>query len=238
MSVNLVPTRRETRISFVSLFNSLPREVRDQIYNEAFLNPLDSLLIDYYYGFTVQDNTARDVLTMLHKWAPKSQIALEVCENMYHDFTFRVNLSSLPDFFGDKTSAVDSSWIGNEGGSNFDNKPFLRSVVVTMNLGQSENREKSVHELLSFLQCPYLERISIVSEYPGDPVWFSAGEPIVYELANAWSMLRQKFGECLRTYIHNEWRDRDIEELRNHGIKWLWGHPSEKAMTQYRWVKG
>lgn len=83
----------------VTNFNSLPRELRDLIYEQVLVS-LSPIQFTNILGPRVCDPDLLGPMAMLFAWAKNAD---EVCEIFYQRNTFLVHCEGLPTFLGTKT---------------------------------------------------------------------------------------------------------------------------------------
>ena len=148
-------------------FNSLPRELRDQIYEQVLISP-SPIQFNNVLGPMVCDPDLLGPMAMLFAWASNRQIADEACEIFYQRNTFLVHCEDLPKFLGSKTHrmlSIDVSHFTHEQKPTcirlFDTKDWVKTIHVIIGQDGTEYSRYLAYELRYLLECPRLWKLRI-----------------------------------------------------------------------------
>ncbi|CAF9922673.1 hypothetical protein IMSHALPRED_005733 [Imshaugia aleurites] len=147
--------------------NSLPREVRDQIYDQVLVSPLP-IQFSNVLGPIVYDPDFLGPMAILFAWASNLQIADEACEVFYQKNTFSVHCEDLPTFLGAKIHrmlSIDTSRFMDKPEPTcirpFDAKEWVTSLSVTVEEATTRYSRYLAYELRYLLDCPRLRKLTI-----------------------------------------------------------------------------
>lgn len=164
-------------------FNSLPRELRDQIYGLVLVSPLP-IQFSNVLGPMVCDPDLLGPMAMLFAWASNRQIADEACTTFYQCNTFSVDCVDLPLFLGaniHKMLSIDVSGFAHEAVPtcirSFDTKDWIKSLHVEI-----EHSRYLAHELQYLLECPLLRKLTIKTEWTTVVSWDKEWTGVLKEL--------------------------------------------------------
>lgn len=148
-------------------FNSLPRELRDQIYLQVLVSPLP-IQYSNVLGPMVCDPDLIGPMAMLFAWASNRQVADEACEMFYHFNTFLVHCQDLPIFLGAKNHrmlSIDVSGLTYieepTCTRSFDTREWVTSMHVVIEQDSTEYSRYLAYELQYLLECPRLRNLTI-----------------------------------------------------------------------------
>ena len=148
-------------------FNSLPRELRDQIYEKVLIinSPIQ---FSNVLGPMVYDPDLIGPMAMLFAWASNLQVADEACEKFYQCNTFIVHCQDLPTLLGAKIHrmlSIDvSGFTYKEEPTcirSFDTREWVTSMHVVIEQDSTEYSRYLAYELQYLLECPRLRKLTI-----------------------------------------------------------------------------
>ena len=147
-------------------FNSLPRELRDQIYRQVLVNPFP-IEFSNVLGPMIYDPDLLGPMAMLFDWASDHQIAHEACEIFYQCNTFLLHCEDLPTFLGakiHKTLSVDvGQFVHKQEPSclrSFDTKEWVTDMNVIIEPDDIEHHRNLSQELQYLFECPRLRKLT------------------------------------------------------------------------------
>lgn len=148
-------------------FNTLPRELRDQIYGQVLVSPLP-LQFSNVLGLMVCDPDLLGAMAMLFAWASNRQIADEACEIFYQRNTVLVHCEDLPILLGAKIHRMLSIDVSRFMYKQkppcirfFDTKEWVTNLEVVIEQDNTEYSRYLAYELRYLLECPRLRKLTI-----------------------------------------------------------------------------
>ena len=148
-------------------FNSLPRELRDQVYTQVLVSTLP-IQFSNVLGPVVCNPDLRAPMAMLFSWASSPQIADEACEIFYQCNTFLVYCEDLPTFLGGKIHRMLSIDIGRLIHNQeptvircFDTSDWVANIDVIVEEDTTKYSRYLAYELQYLLRCPRLRNLTI-----------------------------------------------------------------------------
>lgn len=148
-------------------FESLPREIRDQIYGQVLISPVP-IKFSNVLGPMVYDPDLLGPMAMLFAWASNLQIADDACEMFYQHNTFLVHCEDLPAFLGAKIHrmlSVDVSQSMHQQAPTcirlFDIKEWVTSIDVVIEQDNTRYSRYLAYELGYLLDCPRLRKLTV-----------------------------------------------------------------------------
>ena len=182
-------------------FASLPREIRDQIYEEVVVRLKGAVAATGRptdYGNCKGFEAIRGIL---HASTSNTQFAREAYEVYFHRNIFRISAEDLPEFVNRK-----SHYLKNKG--YFDVNAWIGRLEVMLDekVRTRNNDGILVNELRQLLVCPRLHTVSIRIEH-----WITEDEKRLYGLlqtiAEVCAQLREKMGDRFKVETDGkEWR--------------------------------
>ena len=148
-------------------FNSLPRELRDQVYSQVLVSTLP-IQFSNVLGPMVCDPDFIAPMAMLFAWASSQRIADEACEIFYQRNTFLVYCEDLPTFLEGKVHKMLSIDVGpiihnQEPTFNrmFDIGEWVANIDVVIEQNTTNHSRYLAYELQYLLRCPRLRNVTI-----------------------------------------------------------------------------
>ena len=148
-------------------FNSLPRELRDDIYRQVLVSPLP-IQFSNTLGPMLCDPDLLGPVAILFAWALNPQIADEACEIFYQCNGFLVHCEDLPTFLGanvHKMLSVDvSGFVRNQEPTcvrPFETKEWVTDLSVIVEQDNTKYSRYLAYELGYLLECPRLRKLTI-----------------------------------------------------------------------------
>ena len=178
-------------------FNSLPRELRDDIYRQVLVSPLP-IQFDNIFGPMLCDPDLLSPAAMLFAWASNRQIADEACEIFYQCNTFLVHCEDLPTFLGANLHKMLSINVSEPVHNlqptcvrSFDTKEWVTDLSVVIERDNGQDSRYLSDELRYLLECPRLRELTI-----------KTGQSTMMSWENQWTGvlkdLQLKIGEGLK----------------------------------------
>lgn len=169
-------------------FNSLPRELRDQIYDLVLISP-HPIQFSNVLGPMVCDPDLLGPMAMLFAWATNCQIADEACTTFYQCNTFSVDCEDLPIFLGaniHRMLSIDVSEFAHQAVPtcirSFDIKDWVRSLHVVIEQDNTTHSRYLAYELGYLLQCPRLQKLIIKTGWTTVTSWETEWTGLLKEL--------------------------------------------------------
>lgn len=186
-------------------FNSLPRELRDQIYGQVLVSP-SPIQFSNVLGLMVCDPDLLGPMAMLFAWASNRKIADEACEIFYQRNTLLVHCEDLPILLGAKIHRMLSIDVSpfmhkQEPTSirSFDIKEWVTSMHVIIERDNPKYSRYLAHELRYLLECPRLRKLTIETGLSTVMIWEKEWTGLLKEL-------QLKIGEGLKViYAKSFW---------------------------------
>ena len=148
-------------------FNSLPRELRDQVYSQVLVSTLP-IQFSNVHGPMVCNPDLLAPMAMLFAWASSRRIADEACEIFYQRNTFLVYCEDLPTFLGAKIHRMFSIDVGrlirNQEPTfirSFDTSDWVANIDVIIEQDTAKYSRYLAYELPYLLGCPRLRKLTI-----------------------------------------------------------------------------
>lgn len=148
-------------------FNSLPREVRDQIYSQVLVSP-SRIQFCSVLGLMVCDPDLLGPMAMLFSWASNLHIADEACEIFYQRNTFKVHCEDLPTFLGANIHTMLSIDVSGFVPKQmptcvrpFETKKWVTDLEVVVEQNDTKYSSNLSYELGYLLEYPRLRNLTI-----------------------------------------------------------------------------
>lgn len=182
-------------------FNSLPRELRDQIYGTVLVSPLPIQFCNVL-GPMICDPDRLGPMAMLFAWASNRQIADEACEIFYQRNTFLVHCEDLPTFLEAKIHKMLSIDVGRFIHKHeptyirsFDTKDWVTNMDIVI-----EYSRYLEYELRYLLECPRLRKLTIKAGWTTLMSWENEWRGVLEEL-------QLKIGKGFKMIYAEPWLD-------------------------------
>ena len=208
-------------------FNSLPRELRDQIYGQVLVSP-SVIQFSNVLGPIVYDPDLLGPLAMLFSWASNPQIANEACEIFYQRNTFLVHCEDLPTFLGAKVHTMLSidvnpfvHKIKPVPTRSFDTKEWITNIEVVVEQGFTQFSRYLAYELQYLLECPRLRKLTIKTGRTTVMSWEKEWTGVLKEL-------ELKIGKGLQVIYANPWLNH-VQYLRYPFTDHVWEEDDSDA---------
>lgn len=211
-------------------FNSLPRELRDQIYGQVLVSPLP-IQFSNVLGPMVCDPDLLGPMAMLFAWASNRQIADEACEKFYQCNTFLVHCEDLPTFLGAKIHrmlSIDvSGFIHKQEPTcirSLDTKEWVTNMHVIIEQDNTNYSRYLAYELRYLLECPRLRKLTIKTGRTTMLSWEKEWTGVLKEL-------QLKLGKGLKVIYAKPWlelvRSRPLRDLGTLSAEPVWEEGGE-----------
>ncbi|MCJ1469274.1 hypothetical protein MMC07_007907 [Pseudocyphellaria aurata] len=189
-----------SRASFISL----PREIRDRIYQEVLiLSEPEDIFYTTYLSF-VRGQPMKDVYGLLHPACSNQQIAREACEIYYGFNTFTTDIVSLSGLLASKIDLGGGDW--------FFPAEWVKRIIININFSAftSGSLDDHVDSRKISLCCPKLRTIALECFDVRAPITCSN----IINVVNLCKKLRSDISTVkLELYIHCS------DYLRTNGFK-------------------
>lgn len=250
---SLVIADLKSNLQLATRIASLPREVRDMVYQYMFTD------IDYTVGFGVRyyisspGNRRMDaLLVLIHEEALRSRIARELCQTFwlmkFSQHTLDINWEQIPDLLNPGLlTTIETSHHGSET-TPYGAQPTVRIPLITtirprdfitgIEININDNKELRLNRskprdlrnlsarMLALLELPRLRRGEINLWVPRDCDCYRAAMPVIESISNTCAILRDRHGNNLSVWIMRDWpHHRSTFKFIDHDISWMWEPP-------------
>ncbi|CAF9905903.1 MAG: hypothetical protein ALECFALPRED_001902 [Alectoria fallacina] len=213
-------------------FNSLPRELRDQIYGQLLVSPLP-IQFSNVLGPMICDPDFLGPTAMLFEWASNGRIADEACEIFYKCNTFSVHCEDLPSFLGAKIHkmlSIDVSRFMHKQEPtcirSFNTKEWVTNMNVVVEQDNMKDSRYLGYELRYLLECPRLQKLTIKTVRTTVMSWENEWTGVLKEL-------RLKIGKGLKVIYAKPWLDlaypRPIQDFGSLSPEPVWEEGDEDS---------